>query len=187
MSDQTETPLIKATNGAVSASDILSVLPDATALVYTPTECFFARNNAGRLTRENGGEVDPDSAYELCLFDDTTQLKWQRQGENTGRAVFIAETGTAPDGFEPLAPKATHPEDGEHLLWGEYEASLDQGWSVFSDARIGKLPVPAEAEKGDRAILKFREYFIPGRDGNMVVAAQRLLRVECSRKDDGNE
>ena len=67
--------------------------------------------------------------------------------------------------------------DHRYLLWGQRDAGGDTvGWSRLIAARTHELRVPFEPAPGQPGIaLIAREYFAIAEDGNVVVAAERLL------------
>ena len=179
MSTSSNVKMILTRKDGMSARQALAALPVATALIYTPTQCCFGLTENGKLTGNNDQEIDPDTAYEIRLFNNDAELRWRRDGKS-GNAVICSEQEqqNLADGFEQIQNIDTTAQENKYLLWGEYESRPDDGWPIFSDARIGKLPIPISAKKQTSCKLIAQEYFAESEDGNMVFAGERLIGIE---------
>jgi len=138
---------------------------EGVALIHTPQKAFFARFVNGALVYHEGQPVNLDRAFEFRLFNEEAELRWRRRGMS-GEMVLLKEG----EGGKPCWRRET-----QYLLWGGFDENMDE-WTVQSTERIGGLHVPLKVKgKGQRIVLKAREYFTTYEDGNVALHAERLL------------
>jgi CRISPR-associated protein (TIGR03984 family) len=198
----------RASEDDVALRQVLSVYPlfsDGklpTALVYTPSHCFVAVLNDGRLWRTRGREVPLDQVFEARVFSCRAELRWLHRSNGDGGAVLLSED---PDCLsecgntltEDVSLTALETVKHTYLLWGKGVNVETDGWSLLTEARIGKLWVPLTGLGDGRAHLSAVEYLaeydgsgtvvgngrpagMENRHGNVGVAEERLLTLEVA-------
>lgn len=159
--------------------------PALTALLYSPAACRFAVYSTG-FWQQHDGPANVQSVYEARVFSPQAELRWLNDPspEARHRAVIVSES--------PLGgPLASAPWrrtecnvrdtlDQQYLLWGQGGTrACPAGWSELATARIGVLPVPiGGVQAGERVVLKTVEYLCEREHGNVIVADERLVRLE---------
>ena len=163
----------------VAPGALLSFVPgdDATALVYTPQQCVFARVADGALIHPDIGSIDPEEAFEIRIFDKDWELRWRREGEK-GTAILWSEEaggfGGVKAGKQPVKERGTR-----YLLWGKVIAPPQNGWVTLGTHQVGTLQAPYSGaiKKDDHLALKAMEYFAEFDDGNMAFIGERLTGI----------
>mgnify|MGYP001197273588 CR=1 FL=1 len=131
--------------------------------------------------------------FELRLFNERIDLHWVRKGA-TGHLTVLVErdqSGAWKRCWRQLAnlrPFASLKalileqsdvewQDHEYLVWGDgvSNGDISEGWDTTSCARIGPLHVPIALSKGQRAVIRAREYFAKKKQGNVCFVGERLL------------
>lgn len=165
-----------AESGAAAALAALTGRP--TVLVATPTAYTVAvREPDGRLRTPDPWAL-PDATFQLTAFDGTVELRWLADGD-TGRAVWLAEDAAA----LPDTPTGSLPVDdvvaARIVLWGLPAAGDRDGFSAWSDGRIGAAayPTPPGVGRHERACLDAVEYVAFDAHGNAAVVERRLIGI----------
>jgi CRISPR-associated protein (TIGR03984 family) len=189
--DMSEIKLFVHSRERVSLSEALAEFAkaggEAVGLLYSPRTCDFATMSAGQLKGNDGRPVDLSAVYEARVFSKEAELRWLNDPthEKRHRAVILTEQeGPAPDGWQRSELKsviAMLPQT--YLLWGEgteAKPPLANGWSLLATPRIGGLAVPVGGVRNNRqrVLLHTTEYLMEGEYGNVVVADERLCRLE---------
>lgn len=160
---------------------------EAIGLLYSPRSCGFAMSVGGQLKGSDGRPVDLSSVYEARVFSKEAELRWLNDPthEKRHRAVILTEQDRlASEGWDRSELKSvitTLPQT--YLLWGEgtqAKPPLADGWSLLGTPRIGGLAVPIGGARNNRqrVLLHTLEYLTEGEYGNVVVADERLCRLE---------
>ena len=135
-------------------------------------------------------------SFEIRAFTEDFELRWLRRGES-GSGCLISERTVALEGWLPPAMPAI-PWLGEEapfttidaplLLWGDLESREEDGWTSLTTPQIGRHWVPFTPAEGVRRIaLLAREYLASGPQGNVYVAAERLVGFRESEDEQGGE
>ena len=141
------------------------------------------------------------------VFNRETELRWLHQSGGKGRAVLLAQAdppSACQDSLsEDVSFTALKTLDQTYLLWGEGTTiKAEDGWSVLTTARIGRLEVPLDGVGANaRVHLHTLEYLAevdavgkivdaesePAteeeellRHGNVAVVEERLLYLEVA-------
>lgn len=156
------------------------------ALLYSPRSCDFATMSEGRLEGSDGQRVDLWAVYEARVFSENAELRWLNDPthEKRHRAVILTEQNRpAVEGWkaEPVSVIVKHVQT--YLLWGEgteAKSPLADGWSLLATPRVGGLVVPVGGVRNNRqrVLLHSLEYLTESDYGNVVVADERLCRLE---------
>ena len=87
----------------------------------------------------------------------------------------------------PVDGKLVGELDGQYLLWGEKPSDLGNGWKLLTTSRIGSLEIPFKDDLSDKArvVLKTVEYLREFEFGNIAVAEERLVKLECLKTKSG--
>ena len=165
----------------------------ATALIYGPRDCVFARlGSDGKLAfSPDRSWPSAEPVFEARVFSPIAEFRWLHQAAGRGRAVLLTEDAKLLEGltkWDKLSTITTANEDGlrdfldiRYLLWGTGTGDvIDEGWSRLAESRIGALDVPVQdIQQGGHAVLVSREYIVVEPDsGNAEVAEERLMSVE---------
>jgi CRISPR-associated protein (TIGR03984 family) len=150
---------------------------------YTPSQppSFFKLDSNGDPTDHANAAMQFTAAYELRLFDDTTDFRLRRDGASWRVAVLSEDANSALEVSlklgKPVTTHAAAVRDHQYLLWGRkplMNANLN-GWTRLTATRIGTLWVPYTLTGQQNGIaLTAREYFNVVDDGNVVFIAERL-------------
>ncbi len=178
----------------------------AIGLFYSPRSCIFARLEGEHLRDHKGRQINLAEIFEARIFSRDAELRWLNQAGGKGRAVLLtqAELSSAckanlPEDVSFVALKTL---DQTYLLWGEGTTiKSDNGWSLLTTARIGRLEVPLDGVAAkDRVHLHVLEYLAEVdaqgkiidagsemateerslRHGNVAVVEERLLYLEVA-------
>ncbi|MFO0878143.1 MAG: CRISPR-associated protein Csx19 [Gemmataceae bacterium] len=159
---------------------------EAIGLLYSPRSCVFAVLAEGVLQGSDGQPIDLSAVYEARVFCKKAELRWLNDPthERRHRAVMLSEQDrSVGEGWQhsDLSVIDTLPQT--YLLWGEgteAKTPLADGWSLLATPRIGGLQVPVGEARSNRqrVLLHTVEYLIEGEYGNVVVADERLCRLE---------
>lgn len=149
-------------------------------LVYTPDFCGFVdwkegeKDGEGKfLSLDEGKAIE--NLFELRCFCPAFELRWVREGSGeVGRAVLLSKSSL--QGTEEK--KDILALDGHYLLWGR--GTERQEAVRLCDHRIGELPIPAAAQRGERVLLNVVEYFVPDEYGNLTFLAERLTGLQTA-------
>ncbi|GIX04043.1 MAG: hypothetical protein KatS3mg113_1049 [Planctomycetaceae bacterium] len=169
----------------------------ATALLYTPQACLFARYSAEAGWTLPVARNEPWSlAYEARLFCPTAELRWRNDPSSLAKhqvVILIAHAPEQPvnplDHWERLeTPRIVKTLPQTYLLWGQGETEnlqRNDGWSVLSTSRVGKLLVPVPQVASRQGVqLHTVEYIVEAVDGNAMIYDERLIQlVVCGLKD----
>lgn len=155
-------------------------------LLYSPRSCVFAMMAAGRPNGSDGRPVDLSAVYEARVFSKETELRWLNDPthEKRHRAVILIEQDrSVGEGWERSELSIIDKLAQTYLLWGEgteAKSRLADGWSLLATPRIGGLAVPVGGARNDRqrVLLHTLEYLTECDYGNVVVADERLCRLE---------
>jgi CRISPR-associated protein (TIGR03984 family) len=160
---------------------------EAVGLLYSPRSCDFAMTSGGQVKGSDGRPVELSAVYEARVFSKEAELRWLNDPthEKRHRAVILTEQNSPVlEGWERSELKAVIavlPQT--YLLWGEgteAKPPLADGWSLLATPRIGGLPVPIRGAGNirQRVLLHTLEYLTESEYGNVVVADERLCRLE---------
>ena len=154
-------------------------LDSAIALLYSPTDCQFAKLAGGGLQNAIGEDIKTGQIFEARIFNETSELRWLNLSSGKGYAVLISQDDISEilkdecnlEYFESLPQ--------QYVLWGEgMSHSTPKGWSRLGAARIGAMDVPIAdiTTSEQRVILKVIEYLREVDDhGNVAVVEERLV------------
>lgn len=159
---------------------------EAVGLLYSPRSCDFATMSGGQLKGSDGRPVDLSAVYEARVFSANAELRWLNDPthEKRHRAVILTEEDR-PAGEEWATEPVSVIEKlaQTYLLWGEgteAKPPLVNGWSLLATPRIGGRAVPIGGARNNRqrVLLHTLEYLTESEYGNVVVADERLCRLE---------
>ena len=132
-------------------------------------------------------------SFEVRAFTEDFELRWLRRGES-GSGCLISERTVALEGWsDPAIPwdrrgGGVTTIDVPLLLWGDLESREEDGWTSLTTPQIGRHWVPfTPAEGVQRIALLAREYLASGPQGNVYVAAERLVGFRESEDEQGGE
>jgi CRISPR-associated protein (TIGR03984 family) len=195
--DTETTTLYTATNANITLRNALSALPAQKAegligLLYTPRWCGLVRWADGRAETPNES-VDLDQVYEARFFNNTLELRWLRDPESNGvgQAACLSEESITPNGWTRGSRDELKPLPGQYLLsgWGCKADDLPQGWSLLSNASVGKRTIPLAGVGANMyAVLRYREYLGPPegeageKHGNNAIYDERLLGLDLAKE-----
>jgi len=178
------------------------------ALLYSTSSCVFARLDDSGLCDSKGHQINWHEIFEARVFSREAQLRWLHQTSGKGRAVLLSQAelpSACRDGLpEDISFAALKTVNQTYLLWGEGTTIRpENGWSVLTAARIGRLEVPlggvgARARIHLHALEYLAEVDAKGevvgasseaateeekvlRHGNVAVVEERLLYLEVAR------
>ncbi|MBL8149238.1 MAG: TIGR03984 family CRISPR-associated protein [Blastocatellia bacterium] len=161
-------------------------------ILYAPDKCSFVRlERDGKVTNEQGKELNIDRVFEARLFNSEAELRWLNESNGLGKAIVVSRQDKKDKAnyFEFSEPlKTCGAICQSYLLWGEgYSESdkqMQEGWSCLAEARIGKIYVPINgvAKKGERVLLKAVEYLRESdeENGNVIVFEELLTGLEVT-------
>ncbi len=165
----------------------------AIALLYSPRICIFARLEGKDLRDHKGRQVNLAEIFEARIFNRDAELRWLNQSGGKGRAVLLTQPEL------PSACKANLPEDVSfvalktldqtYLLWGEGTTiKSENGWSLLTTARIGRLEVPLNGVRANKRVhLHALEYLAEvDAEGKIIDAGSELVREEEKLLRHGN-
>ena len=172
-------------------------------LAYTQADVLVLRGSGpgefesvrGKAERETLGAARIAAlSFEVRAFTEDFELRWLRRGES-GSGCLISERTVALEGWsEPTIPSWDRRGGGVTtidvplLLWGDLESREEDGWTLLTTPQIGRHWVPfTPAESVRRIALLAREYLASGPQGNVYVAAERLVGFRESEDEQGGE
>lgn len=150
---------------------VLVAAPDVFAVAVCDGDCLLRTADAHPWPL-------PARTFQIAAFDGTTELRWLADGDS-GQAVWLAESAAdLPDpaaGTVPFAEKL----DDRAVLWGLPDSGDREGFSVWSDGRIGAAtyPTPPGVGRAERACLSVVEYVDYDEHGNAAVVERRLVAI----------
>lgn len=155
--------------------------PDSIAILYAPKFCIFARSDGKNLEYKDivskGVTVDLKEVYEARIFNERKEVRWRSDGTILELSDQIL--------MKPAENIITLTQN--YVLWGEFLSQVDDNWTTFAEARIGKFDVPVAAcEKGEYARIVAKEYLKESLDGNVAFLAERLVRIETCEAEAAN-
>lgn len=167
-------------------------------LAYTQADVLVLRGSGpgkfesvrGKAERETLGAARIAAlSFEVRAFTEDFELRWLRRGES-GSGCLISERTVWSEPVIPWlgeeAPVTTI--DVPLLLWGDLESREEDGWTSLTTPQIGRHWVPFTPAEGVRRIaLLAREYLASGPQGNVYVAAERLVGFRESEDEQGGE
>lgn len=172
-------------SGATAAPSPSGADPTLIALFYSPAACRFAVYSRG-VWQQHDGQAAVRGVYEARVFSPLAELRWLNDpsGGLHHRSVVVSEDplsgplAAAPWSCEKCNVRGTLGQ--QYLLWGQGGTrACPAGWSELATARIGVLPVPlGGVQPGQRVVLKTIEYLCEREHGNVVVADERLVKLE---------
>ena len=152
-------------------------------IIYTPTHCGFAYWKNGAIIPLKG-DSDVKDIFEVRAFCETYEIRWTRENDkDTGRAVLLSEK-------EPVRFSATKTQSllalaGKYLLWGAVSKKTQEDMSggipcsALFEHRTGEILIPLpHPQEGQKASLRFKEYFSPDQYGNLILQGERLTGLE---------
>jgi CRISPR-associated protein (TIGR03984 family) len=150
-------------------------------LAQSPEECCLLRlDRIGGLSGEDGTR-ELNRAFECRAWNSRADMSLRISAPGAPASAVLLHDGAEPiqDPFEELdSEEVTILDRRGYILWGHGGAVVKSGGRFLKDQRIGDLWVPLECGEGDRVTLPFVEYLRTAEDGNVVVAAERLLPLE---------
>jgi CRISPR-associated protein (TIGR03984 family) len=159
----------------------------AVALLYSPQSCEFALLAGTQLWGKDGLAFDLSQVFEARIFAATAEMRWLNDPGPECRhcAVMISEQDHSANlgSWEKSEKDVIETLPQTYLLWGEgTEQVPSDGWSQLATARIGALAVPVRgvSTKEHRVILHTIEYLVEAEHGNVIVADERLCRLEVT-------
>jgi CRISPR-associated protein (TIGR03984 family) len=169
------------------------------ALIYTPESCYFAKiSGKGIIPMAETEKISLENIFEIRCFCENYELRWVRKGANeTGTASILSESSQKQKAgdFSQLLNTFSRKESadispesstecfslsGQYLLWGEV-TGCEKDVAALFEHRVGKIAIPDDGnkfEKGEHAILTYREYFKPDDYGNLTFFAERLTGIK---------
>lgn len=183
-----EVTLYSKIHDGLSATSAIETLAEdapenAYLLVYTATHCGFAcwENGAIIPMKADSGVKD---IFEVRAFCETYEIRWTRESDkDTGRAVLLSEK-------EPVRSPATQTQSllalaGKYLLWGAVSKKMQENMScgtpcsALFEHRTGEMVIPLpHPQEGQKASLRFKEYFSSDQYGNLILQGERLTGLE---------
>lgn len=134
-------------------------------MFYTPDCCRF-----GTISEV----MENSNVFEFRCFSPKSELHWVRQGNSgKGTAVLLEEEKGERLNIEGTKYWGT---EDHYLLWGSCLES-NKPKSVLFEYRIGRLEIPCEIPKGERAYLHFREIFVEDKYGNLTFYTELLRDI----------
>ena len=174
----------------VSFTDALAAFaPDATALVYAPRWCGFARFVGGKLVTPTG--LIPTDTYEVRVFHESAELRWLKNpatADGTGDAAIVRDSKDELSGWtEGSREVVTLQPFITYLLWGEVTNRRPAPeWGEVATARVGAIAVPdakREFRPKARVLLHAVEYVAEDEYGSAFVCEERLTKLALSEGD----
>lgn len=158
----------------------------AIGLLYSSKQCQLTRVTLSGLTDRNDAPVALGGIFELRIVNETHELRWLNQSNNSGIAVVLTESpidsqskmsvgASSVVWSEPRIQEVEANRDHRYIVWGEAKHE-DHGWTSMTDARIGEiaLPITGVAPK-QRVEVRAVEYLaVADDDGNTIVVEERL-------------
>ncbi|MBY0523612.1 MAG: TIGR03984 family CRISPR-associated protein [Gemmataceae bacterium] len=157
----------------------------ATAILYSPQRCLLAAWESGQFQGHAGQSIDTASVFEVRVFNETAELRWQSDAgpKQRQRAVILTEQDISKSLGATWLSRDQDCDDKLHqtyLLWGQGTGTtMAPGWSELATARIGKLAVPLNGVgRNQRVLLKSIEYLAAEKQhGNVTVLDERLVKI----------
>ncbi|MBD2028257.1 CRISPR-associated protein Csx19 [Leptolyngbya sp. FACHB-711] len=159
----------------------LSQDSETIALLYSPNECQFAKLQMdATLTKANGEAVKLNYVFEARVFNEQSELRWLNKTNGQGQAVIISNqklSSCLDLELEELEAIATL--EQTYLLWGKRtNSSVGDHWTRLATPRLGAFDVPIVLSSSYPVELKAVEYLVEDNFGNVVVAEERLVKLQ---------
>ena len=152
--------------------------PSCIVIGSSPDTLWFGRFEQGEYVHPTE-KADSSTWYEARAFSPTADFRWLQDGLGpSGRAATIAEETRPSLDSQWTLREATAllTVDQTSLLWGMGTGSSRGDWSTMAAARIGRYSVPLGGVGNSVSVLlRSREYYAPGPDGNAVLIDERLI------------
>ncbi len=171
---------------------------EAVGLLYSPRSCDFATMSEGQPKGSDGRPVDLSAVYEARVFSKDAELRWLNDPtqEQRHRAVILTEQDRPSEegaGKERSRCLSSRCSTRTYLLWGMGTEAKPYGRRVepAGHCRVSAalaVPIGGAARNNPRqlcVLLHTLEYLTESEYGNVVVADERLCRLEVVNGSNG--